>query len=164
MSDFLAEQLSLATKQTGPEWLADLRDAGQRAFSDAQLPTRKTEAWKYTSLYNLSNAGLANAAPAAQGHAPVIPGLNGLRLVVCNGIPDTNTSDPEALELVVRFADADAEQQQAILAQLGKTLADKGNLFSDLNTASITVAEAPVCRFTSRRVFTVNFSVPEVVQ
>ena len=137
MADFLAEQLSLATKQTGPEWLAELRDAGQRAFSDAQLPTRKTEAWKYTSLYNLSNAGLANAAPVAQGHYPIIPGLNGLRLVVCNGVPDTSTSDPEAMELVVRFADADAEQQQAILAQLGKTLADKGNLFSDLNTAAL---------------------------
>jgi Fe-S cluster assembly protein SufD len=136
-AEFITKQLELAKSISPLTWLGAINERGQQAFAEATIPTRKTEAWKYTSLYNLTETGFANAAPAAQAHADVIPGLQALRIVVANGEVDTAASDAAALEMVVRFRDARPEQQEAIRALLGEVKADRGHLFADLNDASI---------------------------
>jgi Fe-S cluster assembly protein SufD len=136
-AEFITKQLELAKSISPLTWLGAINERGQQAFAEATVPTRKTEAWKYTSLYNLAETGFANPAPAAQAHADVIPGLQALRIVVANGEVDTAASDAAALELVVRFRDARPEQQEAIRTLLGEVKADRGHLFADLNDASI---------------------------
>ena len=136
-AEFTAQQLTLAKNISPLAWLTSTNERGQQAFSQAELPTKKHEDWKYTSLYNLSQAGFAATAPEAQAHAPVIPGLSAHRIVIANGEIDTNASDAAALELVVRFRDARPEQQEIIRGLLGEVKADRGHLFADLNDASI---------------------------
>ncbi len=136
-AEFIAQQLELAKGISPLAWLESTNERGQQAFAEATLPTRKTEDWKYTSLYNLTETGFANSAPHAQAHAPVVPGLQANRLVVANGELDTSASDAAALELVVRFRDARPEQQEAIRELLGNVKGERGHLFADLNDASI---------------------------
>jgi len=60
MSD-LAEQLAAALPQDSgscPEWVKVLRDNGAEQFRVHGLPTRKDEAWKYTGLGLLDQAGM----------------------------------------------------------------------------------------------------------
>ena len=73
-AEFIAQQLELAKGISPLAWLESTNERGQQAFAEATLPTRKTEDWKYTSLYNLTEIGFANSAPHAQAHAPVVPG------------------------------------------------------------------------------------------
>lgn len=137
-AEFVTQYLALAQNHSPLTWLSALNERGQTRFADAVVPTRKTEAWKYTSLASLTKGDFAHPAPSVHtGTAPSIPGINALRLVVINGELNTEASDAKALELIVRFADATQEQQAQISELLGSVIADRGHLFDQLNDAAI---------------------------
>jgi Fe-S cluster assembly protein SufD len=139
-AEFVTQHLALAQHRSPLSWLSALNQRGQARFADAVIPTRKTEAWKYTSLASLAQGDFAHAAPSVDASTitlPNITGVNALRLVVINGELNTEVSDAKALELIVRFADATQEQQDQINALLGSAQGEVGHLFTQLNDAAI---------------------------
>ena len=140
---FQTQLLALADAGERPAFLADLNSQGREAFAKASLPTRKTENWKYTSLYNLSQIEFAAAANnslnAELEQAATIPGFEAARLVFINGVLNEQLSDALALDEVTVFSQANAEQQALIQSKLGTVLAQQhktGHLFNDLNNAA----------------------------
>lgn len=139
-AEFVTQHLALAKKNASLSWLSALNERGQARFAEAVIPTRKTEAWKYTSLASLTKGDFSHSAPKIQPSEvslPEITGISALRLVVINGELSTEASDAKALELIVRFADATQEQQAQISELLGSVIADRGHLFDQLNDAAL---------------------------
>ena len=142
---FHAQQLAMAKAATALPFLAELKEQGLEAFSQASMPTRKTEAWRFTPLFKF----VGNEYVQAQNNelneelAAVanIEDLNAARLVFVNGVLNTELSDALALEQVTLFSQANAEQQTLIKNNLGSVLAQAhgtSHLFNDLNNASTT--------------------------
>ena len=48
------------------DWLSPKREEAAASLKAMPWPTRKTEAWKYTSLYALESADLSGASTAAE--------------------------------------------------------------------------------------------------
>ncbi len=116
---------------------------GAKAFEALPFPTRKTEAWKYTSLYALTQQDY-NQAPAAFEGADVsalyqIDGLDALQWVFVNGQFQANLSTQESVSglHMVRFSDANAEQLALIEKHLGQAAENERNLFTALNNAQV---------------------------
>ena len=143
-SEFQTQQLALASQKTRLPFLAALNEQGRTAFASVTMPTRKTEAWKYTSLHNLSTSEFIapeSASITAELQAACdIKELKTARLVFINGQLDTGLSDALTLPEVCLFSQADAQQQAVIAEQLGSILAQTPStthLFNDLNNASV---------------------------
>ena len=85
MTDLLSPQLKAQAEV--PDWLQARRLAGRAAWDNGSLPTRKTEDWKYTSLFALEQDFIA--APESTTDAAELgldlPELSGSRLVFVNG-------------------------------------------------------------------------------
>lgn len=137
MTDFHQQAQALAAVQQGPAWLADLRTRGADVWAATPWPTRKTELWKYTPLVALQNANpsrwasIANC-PWQESVAPIE--LDATRLVFINGHFAADQSSPLPPE-VVRFADADSEQQTLIAEHLGSVADTDRHLFAALSNA-----------------------------
>ena len=143
-SEFHTQQLALASQQARLPFLAALNEQGRSAFAAAAMPTRKTEAWKYTSLHHLSTSEFAAPQTAALNtelqQASQIDGLNAARLVFINGQLNTELSNALTLPEVSLFSQANATQQALIAEKLGSVLAQTPStthLFNDLNNASV---------------------------
>ncbi len=143
-SEFHTQQLALAIQQSSLPFLAALNEQGRTAFASAAMPTRKTEAWKYTSLHNLSTSEFTLPQTAALNaelqQASQIDGMNTARLVFINGQLNTELSNALTLPEVCLFSQADAAQQAVIVGTLGSVLAQTPgttHLFNDLNNASV---------------------------
>ncbi len=54
----------------GPEWLAPIRRAAIERFAELGFPTRRNEAWKYTSVAEIAKASLDPEPPARDGVSP----------------------------------------------------------------------------------------------
>ena len=141
---FQNQQLALATAQTPLALLSTLNERGRSAFAQASMPNRKTEAWKYTSLHTLLTGDFASQAKSADFDMNAIrtlvtiPNIDADRLVLVNGQLSIELSDEAALNRIVRFADANADQKDQIAQYLGQTLNDKsGHVFNQLNNAAI---------------------------
>ncbi|MFB3117217.1 MAG: SufD family Fe-S cluster assembly protein, partial [Myxococcota bacterium] len=52
---------------SGPAWLAPVRRAAIERFAELGFPTRKNEAWKYTSVSEIAKASLDPEPPARDG-------------------------------------------------------------------------------------------------
>jgi Fe-S cluster assembly protein SufD len=52
---------------SGPDWLAPVRRAAIERFAELGFPTRKNEAWKYTSVAKIAQADLDPEPPARDG-------------------------------------------------------------------------------------------------
>ncbi|MFP1681031.1 Fe-S cluster assembly protein SufD [Alloalcanivorax sp. C16-1] len=96
--DLKTRALQNARQATPAEALAPLRQDALAALEGAAFPGRKTEAWKYTSLYPLTDGHLA---ARAEGAAPAdLPALSDYRLVIVNGrLDETHTALPEGVTL-----------------------------------------------------------------
>ena len=73
MSD-LSAQLAAelpANFESGPQWLNALRDTGAEHFRKHGLPSRKDEAWKYTTLTKLDQGGV-RLAGISEHSGPVV--------------------------------------------------------------------------------------------
>lgn len=139
MTDLLTPQLNIETAV--PDWLQARRLTGRAAWDNGSMPTRKTEDWKYTSLYPLQQD--FTAAPVSDANAAELgldlPELSGSRLVFVNGHwrEDLSTLVADAAIEVVRFSEANAEQSALIGEHLGATVPGTKHLFAMLNDAAL---------------------------
>ncbi len=53
-----------------PDWLAPIRRAAIERFAELGFPTRRNEAWKYTSVAEIANASLDPEPPVRDGVSP----------------------------------------------------------------------------------------------
>jgi len=139
MTDFMQQPLREAAR-TAPGWLAGTLNRGQAAWRETRLPTRKTEAWKYNDLGVLQRTF---SAPTP-GRAPALedvdyPRLDGPTLVFTDGVfcPELSRLELPGGVQLVRFADAGAEQAQAIVERLGTAVHHSRHLFAPLNDATL---------------------------
>jgi len=140
MTDLMNRILDTASG-TGPHWLQERQTSGRKLWAAAELPTRKTEAWKYTSLYAL-NQGFASAEPSKASKADLgfeYPYFGGCKLVFVDGYLREDLSrmeTPPGVDLV-KFTDANAAQAETIKAHLGTAVDSSRHLFSNLSDAAL---------------------------
>ena len=118
----------LAVKRADSALLTALNKSGSESFLQQKIPSRKTEAWKYTSLNALTSNEEGYGRLATQFNAEglkelsEISGLDAQRLVFVNGqfsaeLSSEEFSSTENSVNVARFSEAN-DAQQAIIADL----------------------------------------------
>lgn len=125
----------LLVENDAPAWLQARREQGLARWRESRKPTRKTEAWKYTSLGALER-DFSAAGPVNTFNAE-LPDLGGARLVFVDGYLQGDLPElPEGVNLV-RFADAAEQQAEQIRQHLGSAVAAEKHLFANLNDATL---------------------------
>ncbi len=138
----------LAQQASALPWLADQRSAALAKWRDTPWPTRKTEAWKYTSLDALAQGNYLRFSDAVVEAAIspslyTITGLAANRLVFVNGqfakqlssdidTPSAGQNDTEDSAITL-FSDATADQRALIEQHLGGSASLETNPFTALN-------------------------------
>jgi Fe-S cluster assembly protein SufD len=140
MTDLMNRILDAASVNA-PEWLQKRQAAGRKAWAAAEIPTRKTEAWKYTSLHTL-NRNFDSAEPSAASKAELgfdYPYFGGCKLVFVDGYlrQDLSQTDTPAGVQLTRFADASATQAKLIQQYLGSAVDSSRHLFANLSDAAL---------------------------
>lgn len=139
MTDFQHQAIRLTSLQRPETWLEGLRTKATDDWLAQPWPTRKTEHWKYTPLQNLQKTLLhawgRDEVPAldTQVKSNLVP-LDAYRIVLVDGIFDPVNSS-RLPESIVRFSQADEDQQSLILQYLGKIVEGERHLFATLNNA-----------------------------
>ncbi len=84
----MPELLTLVTQQESlqkaPSWLRERQQAGQHAWQASSWPTRKTEDWKYTSLWQFGQEQFVHQVSQPDSGLNV-PALGGTMLVFVDG-------------------------------------------------------------------------------
>ncbi len=145
MTDFHNGLLAVNDEANSPlSAVTALNSSGADSFLAQEIPTRKTEAWKYTSLFNLTSneegyGRLAETHGAAglDGLA-TIPALDAQRLVFVNGQYSKELSSNTEHKNVVRFSQADDAQKSIIADNLGSAIEQEKHVFGALNNAITT--------------------------
>lgn len=127
MSDFLQQALRLEPDNV-PAWLNPFRVETRRSGGDVQLPSRKVEEWKYTSLKALEDGGYLRRpqaeAPGADGRERAsIPELDAHALIFVNGHFSAALSDSGELPAgctLVPFSAASESEAAAVREHLGR--------------------------------------------
>jgi Fe-S cluster assembly protein SufD len=160
---------ALLVENQAPAWLQPLREQGRARWRESYKPTRKTEAWKYTSLHALDREFTNPQTGVA--FTGELPALGGPRLLFVDGQLQDDLPELPAGITLLRFADADDAQAELIRQHLGTAIASEAHLFANLNDATLsdglflhvardTELAAPlhIAHVTSRRepAFTVN--------
>lgn len=123
--------------------IATLNKSGKESYLQQDIPTRKTEAWKYTSLYNFTNNpdGYGRLAETFNSEGldsiTTIPALNAQRVVFVNGQYSAELSSKESLSNVVRFSEANEAQQAVIADNLDTAIEQEKHVFAALNSATV---------------------------
>lgn len=132
--EFQQAALTLAGAQHFPAWLTDARAQGAAVWQGLAWPTRKTEAWRYTSLLPLENAQWQPAQARQLTDLSELVELDAYRLVFVNGhfAAHLSTECPAAL---VRFSEADSAQQALIREYLNQVADQQQHLFAALNSS-----------------------------
>ena len=140
MTDFQQQALQLASQQLSLGWLESLRAQAANDWQNISWPTRKTEHWKYTSLASLQKTTLdkVNASATSlsldwKNDVEFIP-VDAIRLVFVNGVFDSEQSS-SFTDNLVRFSQANTEQQKIIQQYLGSVIEGPQHLFATLNNA-----------------------------
>lgn len=116
--------------------LQELRAAGAAAFAASELPTSKTESWKYSRIGPLLEDGLLDRAAPGAAHIESIPGLDAQRLVILDGVPQPVADLDAGLKVTPLSALSDTDQAVAS-AHLGRIAATSGRPFVALNGALV---------------------------
>ena len=124
------------------DWLGNLRQRGLASYRAHGMPNRKVEAWRYTNLNRLVDAGLVAAAaaptPADDPAAAPLELADAHTIGLVNGRlrADLSALDglPEGVS-VTGLADALARAPAAIAERLGRLAAIEDGPFVALNTA-----------------------------
>jgi Fe-S cluster assembly protein SufD len=159
MSEWLNQAITQA--QGVSDWLSPKRDLALSALADIRWPTRKTEAWKYTSLRPVEK--FSKEAPAAFSSTSTLTQIQGfecLDLVFENGQFVTDLAAltlPEGLSIQLA-SQADASKQAEVLAKFSSIKPER-HVFGLLNDALVqdvlvievadNVSVAPAIRLTS---------------
>ncbi|EFH09515.1 Fe-S cluster assembly protein SufD [Pseudoroseomonas cervicalis] len=80
----------------GLPWLTALRERGIEAFRALGLPTRRVEAWKYTDLAPVAQAGFAEPLTPVDGALPLPRAAAPKRIVFVDGRYRADLSDSDA--------------------------------------------------------------------
>ena len=129
-----------------PQWLKALRETGAEQFKTIGLPTRKSEAWKYTGLGALDQAdvkmvsGFTTSFPDESHPVPLVEAK--LQLKLLDGKLLAQTGDGPVGLTVMPLADAlgtGFDGLQALLESLPETQTKgaAGHGFSALNSATL---------------------------
>lgn len=139
MTDFQHQAIRLTALQQPLTWLENLRTQAADEWLARPWPTRKTEHWKYTPLQGLQKTILNAWGDVASAEldktlcSEFIP-LDAFRLVFVNGVFDAANSS-KLPNSIVRFSQANAEQQTVIEKHLGTVVEGNQHLFAALNNA-----------------------------
>lgn len=147
MTDFHKGLLAVNTADSA--LLTALNKSGSESFLQQEIPTRKTEAWKHTSLNGLTSneegyGRLANQLNAEELSSEEIktladiPALDAHRLVFVNGQFSAELSSAESSVNVVRFSEANDAQQSIIADNIGTAIEQEKHVFAALNNAITT--------------------------
>ncbi|MDX1693872.1 MAG: Fe-S cluster assembly protein SufD [Ketobacteraceae bacterium] len=139
--DFKAAAQSLKNSQQDVNrWLKSAREQGAAALETTPWPTRKTEAWKYTSLYPLVAENYLQPAPAANVGADALEsfdmGLECYRLVFVDGEFDETLSDTVPGAVAVPFSRA--ERPADIVQKLNTSFRLEKHIFAQVNASLMT--------------------------
>lgn len=158
MTDFHKDLLavngeSLSQKHSSLAAITALNKRGVEHFLQQDIPTRKTEAWKYTSLYSFINdpEGYGRLATTFNSEGleslTTVPTLEALRVVFVNGqfsaelssdaFSSTESSSKERTANVVRFSEANDAQQAIIADNLDTAIEQEKHVFAALNSATV---------------------------
>jgi len=143
-NEFKQQAQQLIQQQTSLDWLS-LPAKAQVTFADLDIPTRKTEAWKYTPLTSLFNAPYLEQTAAGNvdtaAAADRIGQLGDVsRLVFINGRFNADLSSFSDLEnqgIITLFSNANASQRALINSELGTAFEPQQHIFAALNYAAI---------------------------
>ena len=141
--NFNEQAIAFADAAEKANFLSGLQQSGLAQFKALPFPTRKTEDWKYTSLFALTKQDYNQAVQSAD-----VAGLNGLydvegldanRIVFVNGVYQAQASslDAQAGVSVETFLNASADLQADIAKQVGTIAETDRNLFTALNNAQV---------------------------
>lgn len=137
-AEFQQQAIALAKQQSVLGWLTAAREQGQSAWQSHAWPTRKTEAWRYTSLLPVENEqwqlsdAVSDALP--QTALSELIEIDAYRLVFVNGQLNAELSS-ELPAPLVSFADADADQQAVIQQHLNQVADQQTHLFTALSSS-----------------------------
>jgi len=123
---------AIARANSTSDWLSPVRAASLAALQNTSWPTRKTEAWRYTSLKSLERATLSSVVSTNKDKLDVIEGYESLNLVFRNGEFDAKalTAElPDGLTITYLPAASDTVKQLS-LEELSKIKPER-HLFGD---------------------------------
>jgi Fe-S cluster assembly protein SufD len=142
-------QFTYAQQPLKNTWLQGIRDAASERLTALQLPTRKTEDWKYLNLDKLlvndqldvqTIKDLDSKSADDTGKLlsqSFIGSLEAYRLVFVNGVFVSELSDLDSNPYSVLFSEADAAQQQMIIDHLDTSHNYFHDYFSSINSAQL---------------------------
>jgi len=137
-----AEDVRNASLSEGPEWLLRLREQAANAFADHGLPHRKIEAWKYTPLKLLEQAGprlaTGSGAPAAASFEDRLLPVDVPTIDIADGVLAAELPEaPDGVEFLP-FSGAIDRFESRIRRLMEKVdVAGPANAFAALNTACV---------------------------
>ena len=111
MSEWLTNAVTRAAAVS--DWLSPQRERSLALLREQKWPTRKTEAWKYTSVRPLENFQGRSAANQPPVEVAAIAELDSIDLIIADGVVQTDLSTlalPEGLSIAA-LADASSETQ-----------------------------------------------------
>lgn len=142
--DFIASAKTLSANQQATDWLSKARQQGSAELETAAWPTRKTEAWKYTSLYALTQDNYLQSAPAKTlSESDIadfqISGLDAYKIVFVNGQFNVELSDDiDGIEEFTAVNFSTATNSQDIADRLNSTYKLEKHLFAQINNSLLT--------------------------
>lgn len=126
---------------SSPDWVRDLRADAIRIFEENGFPTRRDEAWRFTSVKPITEKKYVVASGDSSTSPSIESGFldpSGLRVAVVNGLFSEEHSRLEGLPAgvtVTSLAHAAKNNPELVGAYLGKEARSDANCFSALNTA-----------------------------
>lgn len=164
------KQQALNQQHTRLPWLHNA--ASQSAFAAAELPTRKTERWKYSPITALLQQDyLARSASAtadetcARARLADLP--NASRIVLVNGVLNRALSDFSDLEnqgVITLFSMSNPEQRELVNQHLGTACNHSQHLFAAFNDSMLNeglLIHAPAMQKLAQPVYLVYLGAPQ---
>jgi Fe-S cluster assembly protein SufD len=140
----LAGQRAMTPRPTNMDWLTPVRERGAASVAEMPLPSRKDEAWRYTSVGFLEQVeyqplveGPFDAIQLSDIDDLLVPQSQGLRLVFVNGHLATGVSDlgHEQDGVQVRSLTGDLGDVSAGMRRHLDGIAEHRHVFAALNSA-----------------------------
>ena len=137
----LLGQCQIESLPVTPPWLGQLRQQSLAFASEAKLPSKRDESWRFTGLSDLYQLELELASAVAvqsQAYAPfLLPETAQAHLTLINGRYDDSLSDLSGLPDGVTVSNLSnfSESQLAEIGQYLGKLGDRREIFTALNSA-----------------------------